>query len=226
MSERRIVSLATGQARRLAQLHAFAQDLDEADDALQTAMAMDLDDVAQAKIRSHLITAGVIAYWRCFSSWKNKPSLEGRIKLSAESAATHEWARAWRNRVIAHSDSGMRRSLAFAHLTKHNDSVEVVEAFAMTLVVNMPVDRLVAFISVVTEVRAIVRHYQATQAWRTSHALSARAASLLWARPESLGVLGEPALMRWDPLAERVEHDIAVTVRNAESLDSLKTSRP
>ena len=212
MRERRIVSIATGQARRLAQLSAFAHDIGEAHDALESALSMSLDDAAQKKVRSHLVTAGVIAYFRCFSIWKNKPTMEGKLKLSDASLETHEWARQWRNRLVAHSDSEMRRTLAFVMLARFQGKVAVEEAFAMTLGVDMPAEKLEAFFALVTEVKDLLEYHRGNQTWRTEHALSDRAIGLLWDRPESLGGLGEPELMRWDPAAEQVVQDIAVTV--------------
>jgi hypothetical protein len=226
MRERRIVSIATGQARRLAQLSAFAYDIDEAHDALQTALAMDVDDPAQASVRSHLITAGVIAYFRCFAMRKNKPSMEGKLKLSEESLATHEWARLWRNRLVAHSDSEMKRTLAFVMLARFQGTVVVEEAFAMTLGVAMPAEKIEAFFALVVEVKGLLEYHRSNQTWRTEHALSDRAIGLLWERPESLGGLGESDLMRWDPAAEQVVQEIAVTVpQNAVARSVMMAAR-
>ena len=199
MVEKRWSIVRTGPARKFALLSAFADDLRVALQALEAARSMSAGDSHDIMLRSHLISSGVIAYWRCFPAARGKPSLDAHIKLSWSWTEEHERSRLWRNRVVAHSDSAMKRTVAYVWLENDEGEVTAKGLVPYTVQTPVPQEQMDSFISLVTEVQLLVEAEQRVLAARARFRLSRSALTDLWDNPERAEAGSNRAGLEWDP---------------------------
>jgi hypothetical protein len=199
MTDSKFAVVLSPTAIVFAQLWSFAQDLEEARDALERARSLGPDrSVDENTLWNHLVSAGVIAYWRCFPTRVGKPSLDGQIALTDEQNLTHELSRRWRNRVVAHTDTVTKASVTVIHMTKHDGRIVADPPFGLASEKHVPdgvVDRFAALVDTVDEQVEALRD-ECGQ--RLAGELSQDDLQALWEQPSMNGEPDE-SIWKWDP---------------------------
>ncbi|WP_281886904.1 hypothetical protein [Agromyces rhizosphaerae] len=103
---------STPGTRLLIELASYAEDLSEAGEALELAF----EAGPGSSCWLPLTNAAVVAYMRAFGRSDARGDLAAHIELPEDLHETHAMIRDYRNRSVAHSQSGLSMSLALAHL--------------------------------------------------------------------------------------------------------------
>jgi hypothetical protein len=208
MVERRMVSVDTPSAAQFAELTAFARDLDEAEDALALALTyVEPRSGREERLRKHLISAAVIAYWRCF------PGLNLRTELTEDRdwietlESVHKASKEWRNKMIAHTDSAMKRSLAFVQLTKSDDTIACSPAVGISIEVDAPEVDVNQFHDLVVFVADRVASMRNTIGAQLATELSPGDLAKLWDRPD-VEIGPDSEAISWEPGKTRLRKSV------------------
>jgi hypothetical protein len=211
MAEAKYVTLGSSAALEFAELMTFKQDLDVALDALDRARKLEQPrDFDAQDLWSLLLSAAVIAYWRCFPSFADKPNLEKYVTLEGNDKAVHERSRAWRNRVVAHTDSGTKRTLTLVELTKFADSFEVGVPVSMAVEQHVPDHFVDEFAHLVQSMHDRVVD-KAAAAGVVASRLSQDELAELWERPNQQGE-ADDSVLQWDPSRKRLSSFVRLSI--------------
>jgi hypothetical protein len=123
MSVLRMITVGTPVAVELAELVMFSNELYEAKDAL--AKSLNYVDSNDELMSRHLVNAGVVAYFRCFMMNGNRKDLKAFIKWPDEFEPLHETMRAFRNKTVAHVDSGLKRTVVWLGVEDNGEQLAV-----------------------------------------------------------------------------------------------------
>ena len=102
----------SADARLLAEVSSYSNDLTEADDALQAALGAG----EGSPLWIPLTGFAVVAYMRAFGHSNVRPPLRAASVVPDEFAALHEKLRVYRNTTVAHSQSELVRPAPIAYL--------------------------------------------------------------------------------------------------------------
>lgn len=209
--ESRMVSVDTDCARQFAELSAFAMDLEHANEALTMARSIEQPRTDEGdRLFGHLVSAGVMAYWRCFPTFDSKPSLLHRVPWMPELRLVHDRAKAWRNKVIAHSDSATKRSLAFVRLSREGDHIQCSPAVGFLLESRVPDEVVDEFHQLVQTVAAIVVELTDQVGARVADELTQQDLIELWDRKETPTAI-DPEPFSWDPRRSRLKRSVSIS---------------
>jgi hypothetical protein len=210
MTEAKYVTLGSPAALKFAELMTFKQDLDDALDALAMAGEIERDSQDTQDLWSLLVSAAVIAYWRCFPSFADKPNLEKYVTLTVDEQAVHERSKAWRNRVVAHTDSGTKRTLTLAKLTNSHNGYELGVPFAMAVEQPAPDEFVAEFAQLVQGMLSQVE-LAAHAAANTANQLSQDELAELWQRPDNDADVDD-SVLQWDPSRKRLSSFVRLSI--------------
>jgi len=211
MIEKRMISVGTPTALRYAELAAFERDLQDSLDALKAAAALSTsgqDD--STSLQQHLIFAGVISYWRCFPTWPTKPRLTRHVRIPDDIYEVHKDSRAWRNKVVAHTDSGMKRSIALVQIDKSGTLTSARCVARMSLEIRPDADAITGFTALVERMNDVVAVKLSELGNQLLAELGPQERLALWERPDFDGPV-DPAYGRWSPAAERRGHFVSMS---------------
>jgi hypothetical protein len=154
-AEWRWVIVDSETALLAAEMRVYSNDLDAALEAFGLIEGLDEEEYDFGRLREHLVASAIIAYWRCFPTRLGKPSLARRIEMT-ELAEVHERSRLWRNRLVAHTDSGMTSTITHIPLVKNGDNLELQPPSTLTRRVSAPQEAVSEFAYLVHEIRTKV----------------------------------------------------------------------
>lgn len=204
MAEVKGVSVDTDEAYVFAELGMHLRDLNEAVDALETALAFPPPrSLRESRLRSHLLSSAVIAYWRCFSNSNPTRVLSNSLPIPEALQDAHQRSRDWRHQSVAHNDSLTRNAFAFIALRKIDDGVSVAIASTLTVEVAVPDHEVEAFLNLILQIRESVETRMQSQAEQMLSALSDVDLQALWDRPDNAVQFNEATFV-WDPSKKRL----------------------
>ena len=211
MVEMKSVSVGTEEAIAFAELGMHLRDLEEAVDSIETALAFPPPrSLREGRLRSHLLSSGVIAYWRCFTNNDSARILDSSIAIPESLRPAHEVSRKWRNQVVAHNDSAMKRSLAFIALTKTEEGIEVGVASNLSIEIAVPDFEAEALLNLVTAILEAVQEEMQLRAERMLRQLGAIELDALWNRADNEAEISDSTL-GWDPGRKRLSSFVRVS---------------
>jgi len=223
MVERRLVSVGTGPGRQFARLASLALDLDLALRALQMLEQIEDDSELSRNLRGHLIESAIIAYWRCCSASDAKTLLRNVLELSDELGEAHARARAWRNHVVAHTDSGMRRTVALVLLERDSGQLRARDTSSVTVGIDESDEDVSAFRHLVEEVQKRVQYKQDQLGARVIRRLSPHALAALWDRPITSTGIEELEFPQFDPTRPKQDPFMELSISLSSTSDNLPT---
>lgn len=197
----RFVELHVDEAEKFASLVEFSNDLDECIDALERVIALeDHDDLGiyEFELSSHLINSALITYFRCFMN-SGRDNLDGYIAIPADMVAFQEEAKQFRNRAIAHADSGTRRSFVQLRLEMVGEKVQLAGMLPVIAKVNPPLEFLEALLKHAKRLSLLVLEGRQKLSHALEVSLDGARLQTLWQRPVST----VPFVPAWNPSAPR-----------------------
>lgn len=204
MPQMKGVSVGGESARTFAELGMHMRDLEESQNALETALSFPPPrSERESSLRSHLISSGVIAYWRCFPTRDGKPNLGDVVVMPHQLEPAHVRSKKWRDQVVAHNDSATRRSLALVLLKKDESGITAGLASALSIEISVPDSEVEAFLRLVTAMMTMAEEAMTAAADRLIAELSPEECERLWHRADNNERVGE-SVLEWDPVKKRL----------------------
>ncbi len=195
----RMITVETSITTELAELSMFANELHEARDAL--AKSLDFIESDEGLMARHLVNAGVIAYFRCFMMSGKRKSLDKLIEIPSEFEELHETMRAFRNKTVAHIDSGLRRTIVWLGVEDDGEQLVVRYPSEMTIHMDVPPSVIRIFIELIEKtIDLVVQAQERYEAKLVSDHGPVELAEL-WARTDDRSS-DELRAMEWNPASE------------------------
>jgi len=139
MKETRLVSRDTSTSRELARYGSYLLDLSEAGDSVLVALQIMTGENPDHFVANQLVSAGVVSYWRCFSASSERRPLRFADTGVADEG-THLQTKIYRNKTVAHSDSGLHTVQIASGLRRENGTVSVLPAFVLATAQEPPLE--------------------------------------------------------------------------------------
>jgi hypothetical protein len=179
-------------------------DIGEADQTLKKVLEMlEVEDVDDFTV-SQLLSAAVISYFRGFSKSNSRDGLADEL-LGDEWRHTHDMARAYRNRSIAHDDSDVRQTFVLSWVDFSEDAVEIRRPLIARKVLAPPSDFLEDFERLCDHVLLLVTQSVDALSAAVHEELSTLPRDQLWDEARD-ATLNERSFLEWDPAGKRRGH--------------------
>ncbi|NYF11179.1 hypothetical protein HDC94_002335 [Leifsonia sp. AK011] len=193
------MDIDTETSRDLALLNECSGDLDEAVDALTRVIEIDEGEHphGDAELRQHLISAGMIAYWRCYMT-NERPNLGDLVETPTGMTETHHAARKFRNRAIAHADSATKRASVAVELIRDAGGITVGSLWPYTNTIECPTEFVAQMIELIEELQVQVHYKHLELRDLLASEIAGDRGQQLWDGPQM-----SVSPLAWTPVAKR-----------------------